>query len=482
VSYVRRRVGEAQPVAAWGYELMPGGERLAKMDLLTGRTVWSMSDGADAVSDYVTTPGNPVWRLERSYGNGLVIDSKVARIEPDGRRFFYVTDALGSATGLVDDAQGIANRYFTTAWGEDLIDERAVPDRYGFTQRERDEESGLVHFRARSYDPRLGRFTQNDSILGNRPSEHYVYAGNNPVSRVDPMGDRWRIKPGPGTETMLRDLAKYTGRKIKVDAGGTVWFTDEWGKQYASQADMDWIWKVQNDNSDTDITGLWTHLVNGDAWHRKRFAEAWIATTIGEYSPVSEAAKQGNTWGIYQAPAEYQNDPAFVASIWLWRTAQVALAVATAGASLKANAAVTGTVATTGGTVAASSAGQEAVRRLPEVLTKPITQEVLAQLAPQLQAQWPAMIQRMQQTGQAVGMATPRFGILVELFKGSPEKFRLIVSMASQATAKAYRGGISLEEIYEVIETGERFVRHIIYSPTGQVVHETFRTYAKGGP
>jgi hypothetical protein len=39
------------------------------------------------------------------------------------------------------------------------------------------------------YDPRLGRFTQTDPILGNRPSQHYAYAGNNPLSFIDPMGE-----------------------------------------------------------------------------------------------------------------------------------------------------------------------------------------------------------------------------------------------------------------------------------------------------
>src|SRR5258708_30394159 len=35
----------------------------------------------------------------------------------------------------------------------------------------------------------MGRFTQIDPIMGNRPSQHYAYAGNNPVSMVDPMGE-----------------------------------------------------------------------------------------------------------------------------------------------------------------------------------------------------------------------------------------------------------------------------------------------------
>src|SRR5262249_22967781 len=79
----------------------------------------------------------------------------------------------------------------TTAWGEPLPNvslPRAVADRYGFTQREKDSESGLLHFRARSYDPRLGRFVQNDPVRGNRPSKHYSYASNRPTGNIDPLG------------------------------------------------------------------------------------------------------------------------------------------------------------------------------------------------------------------------------------------------------------------------------------------------------
>ncbi|XP_058121032.1 uncharacterized protein LOC131285017 [Anopheles ziemanni] len=57
---------------------------------------------------------------------------------------------------------------------------------YRFTGKEWDEETGLYDFHTRLYDPELGRFYQMD------PKEQYaspyMYAGNSPVSLIDPDG------------------------------------------------------------------------------------------------------------------------------------------------------------------------------------------------------------------------------------------------------------------------------------------------------
>lgn len=52
-----------------------------------------------------------------------------------------------------------------------------------------DTESGLYYYRARTYDPKVGRFLQQDP-LPPRPLEMnvYVYVANNPVNFIDPMG------------------------------------------------------------------------------------------------------------------------------------------------------------------------------------------------------------------------------------------------------------------------------------------------------
>jgi hypothetical protein len=74
---------------------------------------------------------------------------------------------------------------------------------------------------------------------------------------------------------------------------------------------MDWIWRVQNDDSETDLSVLWTHLSGGDDWHRRRFQQAWLnysgletraAGALRGIMAGSEAFAEGVTFGWYQAP------------------------------------------------------------------------------------------------------------------------------------------------------------------------------------
>ena len=51
---------------------------------------------------------------------------------------------------------------------------------------------------------------------------------------------------------------------------------------------------------------------------------------------------------------------------------------------------------------------------------------------------------------------------------------------AEQATARSYRGAVSLEEIFVHQQTGQQIVRHTIVNE-GRALHETFRTTAKFG-
>jgi RHS repeat-associated protein len=58
---------------------------------------------------------------------------------------------------------------------------------YGYTGREPDA-SGLVYYRARYYDPSVGRFTQRDPVGYLDGLNRYAYVGNNPINFTDPHG------------------------------------------------------------------------------------------------------------------------------------------------------------------------------------------------------------------------------------------------------------------------------------------------------
>ena len=65
----------------------------------------------------------------------------------------------------------------------------AVGDRYKFTSREYDPETGLYYYRGRYYDPATGRFTTQDPIgFAAGDANLYRYVGNSPSIGTDPLG------------------------------------------------------------------------------------------------------------------------------------------------------------------------------------------------------------------------------------------------------------------------------------------------------
>src|SRR4030095_11900373 len=111
----------------------------------------------------------------------------------DPRRFYHL-DGLGSPVALTDAAGSIVARYHRGAWGRYRMPAEldVSANRVGFTGYLFDEETDLYYAKARFYDPELGRFTNQDTYLGqldDPPSLHrYFYANANPVRYVDQTG------------------------------------------------------------------------------------------------------------------------------------------------------------------------------------------------------------------------------------------------------------------------------------------------------
>jgi RHS repeat-associated protein len=71
--------------------------------------------------------------------------------------------------------------------------------RYGYTGRERDEETGLDYNRTRYYDSVVGRFISEDTIgFKGGDTNLYRYVHNNPINLTDPYGtfDLWKSATG----------------------------------------------------------------------------------------------------------------------------------------------------------------------------------------------------------------------------------------------------------------------------------------------
>ena len=167
----------------WQYDFWPTGERYAKRNLNNAAdNEFYISKTGDVVTEYSTPAA-----LKNTYVQGTGIDSKYTRIAASGQRRHYIGDQVGTVGMTLTDAAAISETTVRDAWGLQ-ISSIASAERYGYAQREHDQDSGLIHMRHRQYDPRVGRFTQTDPILGNRATKHYAYTGNNPIIRVDPLG------------------------------------------------------------------------------------------------------------------------------------------------------------------------------------------------------------------------------------------------------------------------------------------------------
>src|SRR5262249_15716030 len=146
--------------------------------------------GADGIVQYVYDQTSVLAEYDESgtqkarydYGSDrLVSMSRVG----EGRRW-YSLDGLRSVVNLTDDSGSLVASYHLDAWGNFRFPSEldASRNRFAFTGYEWDPELGLFNAKARYFDPQIGRFTSQDSFLGQidkPPSLHrYFYGNDNP--------------------------------------------------------------------------------------------------------------------------------------------------------------------------------------------------------------------------------------------------------------------------------------------------------------
>ncbi len=134
------------------------------------------------------------------FTHGPGIDEPLEIRQASGAEYFLHADGLGSIVAATDINGNVVERIEYESYGQPVfLDERGASpvvesqsltgSPFAFTGQPYDNETGLYDYRARYYDPVVGRFTQQDPLgLRGGGINLYAYATNQPLRYRDPMG------------------------------------------------------------------------------------------------------------------------------------------------------------------------------------------------------------------------------------------------------------------------------------------------------
>ena len=174
----------------------PFGRRAQKSSLLS--TTNYLYDGANTLEE-VDGTGNALARYTQDMG----IDEPLAEVR-SGTTSYYEADGLGSISSLSNSSGALANTYTYDSFGNLTASTGTVANPLRYTAREFDSETSLYYYRARYYDPSVGRFIGSDPSGFGGGLNSYAYVDGNPISLIDPSGLDW---------------IEYTGQTLTVWSG-----------------------------------------------------------------------------------------------------------------------------------------------------------------------------------------------------------------------------------------------------------------------
>lgn len=181
-----------------------------------------------------------------------ILGKKLISREYNGAKSFYVYNAHGDTTTLVNSSGNIVNSYEYEDYGDlDRITE-TVDNPFKYNGQYHDKESGLYYLRARYYSPTMRRFITVDPIKDGH--NWYAYCGANPINYSDPSGLKRRGGRSRKSRPRSRKRKSRWKQRVKNYRNGKGLWTDGQLEQFEKYKDDPY--QIQK--------GLWA-----DFWKRR---------------------------------------------------------------------------------------------------------------------------------------------------------------------------------------------------------------------
>ncbi len=189
--------------------------RLMALDHSTNQWTIYAAEGGSVMAEYTEfTANTPTWTKSYTY----LGDSQLSTITPNGtggeHTEYNHPDRLGTRTITAQNG-GVSYEQAHLPFGTALNAESTTANNKRFTSYDRSPKTGLDYAVNRTYDSKLGRFSQVDpigmgdaSLVNPQSFNLYSYCHNDPVNYVDPSG--------LGFFSFLKKLFKWVAKAITV--------------------------------------------------------------------------------------------------------------------------------------------------------------------------------------------------------------------------------------------------------------------------